>query len=188
MVLLTTVLAVFYRGLDGMQIATRASEERLSNLEEARVMMAQVTKDLRAAARFDNGSPTFDAADARAMTFYANLGTTSVPSKVRIYVDAEQPSDRGSDPGIGNQSQLHVYGNPQHPGGSQQRRVYGDHLQVPVLQRGNVHIRGSDRRASVGSGSCSGPVGRAHHRRSTAQRTLDPGGDADQSGATGQCL
>lgn len=87
--ILSLVLAVLYRGLDGMQLATQGSKERLINLEEARVMMATVTKDLRTAAKLDSGSSPFVLADEREMIFYANLGSTSGPSKVRIYVDAQ---------------------------------------------------------------------------------------------------
>lgn len=104
-IILSIVLAVLYKGLDGMQLATQGSEERLVNLEEARVMMATVTKDLRTAARLDSGTSPFVLAGAREMIFYANLGNTSGPSKVRIYVDAENrlieqvtPPDAGSAP------------------------------------------------------------------------------------------
>ena len=87
--ILSVVLAVLYRGLDNMQVATQGSEERLVNLEEARVMMATVTKDLRTGARLDSGTSPFILADAREMIFYAYLGNaTGGPSKVRFYVDS----------------------------------------------------------------------------------------------------
>lgn len=87
--ILSLVLAVLYRGLDGMQLATQRSKERLVNLEEARVMMSTVTKDLRTAARLDSETSPFVLADDREMIFYANLGSTDGPSKVRIFVDAD---------------------------------------------------------------------------------------------------
>ncbi len=87
--ILSIVLAVLYRGLDNMQIATQGSEERLTNLEEARVMMANVTKDLRTASRLDSGTSPFILANSREMIFYAYLGKTSGgPSRVRFYVDS----------------------------------------------------------------------------------------------------
>ncbi len=88
-VILAIILAVMYRGLDNIQTTAVGSEERLVNLEESRLMMATVTKDLRTAARLSVGSSPFDLANSREVTFYANIGSTNGPSKVHIYVDAE---------------------------------------------------------------------------------------------------
>jgi prepilin-type N-terminal cleavage/methylation domain-containing protein len=88
-VMLAIVLAVMYKGMDSISASAAGTEERLVNLEEARVMMATVTKDLRTAARPDPNSAPFELANSRELTFYANLGSTSGPSKVHIFVDAE---------------------------------------------------------------------------------------------------
>lgn len=88
-VMLSIVLAVLYRGLDALQTSAMGSEERLVNLEEGRVMMATITKDIRTAARLDPSGSPFEVADAREVVFYANIGSTNGPSKVHIYVDGE---------------------------------------------------------------------------------------------------
>lgn len=87
--LLSVVLTVLYQGLDSMQTSALGAQERLGNLDEARVMMATITKDIRTAARLTEGASPFDVADAREMTFYANIGSTLGPSKVRIYIDSQ---------------------------------------------------------------------------------------------------
>jgi type II secretory pathway pseudopilin PulG len=88
-VMLAIVLGVMYKGMDNISASTAGTEERLVNLEEARVMMATVTKDLRTAARPNPNAAPFELANARELIFYANLGSTSGPSKVHIYIDGE---------------------------------------------------------------------------------------------------
>lgn len=104
-VLLAIVMAVLYRGMDSLQRATVGNEERLVNLEEARVVMATITKDIRAGAALQPGTAPFVAAAARELTMYANIGSTAGPSKIRMYVDTENrlieevtPPDPGSGP------------------------------------------------------------------------------------------
>jgi type II secretory pathway pseudopilin PulG len=81
-VMLAIVLGVMYKGMDNISASTAGTEERL-------VMMATVTKDLRTAARPNPNAAPFELANARELIFYANLGSTSGPSKVHIYIDGE---------------------------------------------------------------------------------------------------
>ena len=81
--LLGLVLAMAMQGLISYQRATASADTRQQNLEEARNVMAVLTKDLRTA----NG---FTAATATDVTFTAllNIGATAPPNQVRLYVDA----------------------------------------------------------------------------------------------------
>ena len=80
--LLGLVLAMAMQGLISYQRATASADTRQQNLEEARNVMAVLTKDLRTA----NG---FTAATATDVTFTAllNIGATAPPNQVRLYVD-----------------------------------------------------------------------------------------------------
>lgn len=65
---------------------------RLENLEEARILMQVLTKDVRTAAKLDTATPPFLVADDKEVTFYANLNlSTSCPKLIHLYVD---PSSR----------------------------------------------------------------------------------------------
>ncbi|HEY3723177.1 MAG TPA: prepilin-type N-terminal cleavage/methylation domain-containing protein [Acidimicrobiia bacterium] len=94
--LLSLVMTMVYKGIDSATNAITGTEKRLANLDEARVLMAVTTKDLRTATRLQPGTSPFVLADSREVVFYANLnndgsGSTVVangPRKVRIYVDA----------------------------------------------------------------------------------------------------
>jgi prepilin-type N-terminal cleavage/methylation domain-containing protein len=80
--LLGLVLAMAMQGLVSFQRATAAADTRQQNLEEARAVMAVLTKDLRTATEFT-------AATATDVTFTAllNIGSTAPPNRVRLYVD-----------------------------------------------------------------------------------------------------
>ena len=82
--LLSLVLAVAFEGLTSYQDATAGSAARLRNLEEARVTMAVLTKDLRTAT-------SFGALAAADVTFLGHLNTTATgpPNQVRLYVDVQ---------------------------------------------------------------------------------------------------
>lgn len=96
MALLTLVLGMVYEGIDAATNAISGSGARLQNLDEARVLMAVTTKDMRTATRLQAGTSPFVLANKREVIFYANLnndgsGSTVVangPRLVRIYVDA----------------------------------------------------------------------------------------------------
>ena len=80
--LLGLVLAMAMQGLVSYQRATAAADTRQQNLEEARAVMAVLTKDLRTAT-------AFTAATATDVTFTAllNIGATAPPNQVRLYAD-----------------------------------------------------------------------------------------------------
>lgn len=82
--LLSLVLTVAFEGLTSYQGATAGNAARLRNLEEARVSMAVLTKDLRTASSFSS----LAAAD---VTFLGHLNTTATgpPNQVRLYVDGQ---------------------------------------------------------------------------------------------------
>ena len=81
--LLGLVLAMAMQGLVSYQRATASADTRQQNLEEARNVMAVLTKDLRTAT-------AFSAATATDVTFTAllNIGSTAPPNQVRLYADA----------------------------------------------------------------------------------------------------
>jgi len=80
--LLGLVLAMAMQGLVSYQRATAAADTRQQNLEEARNVMAVLTKDLRTATGFSTATATD-------VTFTAllNVGSTAPPNQVRLYVD-----------------------------------------------------------------------------------------------------
>ena len=87
--LLSIVLVVVFEGVDSTARVLSGTERRLTNLGEARTLMAVATKDLRTATRLQAGTSPFVLADQREVTFYANLNNpTSGPRKVHIYVDS----------------------------------------------------------------------------------------------------
>jgi prepilin-type N-terminal cleavage/methylation domain-containing protein len=94
--LLGVVLTMVYEGIDSATKAIGGTEKRLANLDEARVLMAVTTKDVRTATRLQAGTSPFVLANSREVIFYANLNNNGSsgsvvdngPRKVRIYVDA----------------------------------------------------------------------------------------------------
>lgn len=94
--ILGIVLTLVYQGINSAGQAIGGTEKRLANLDEARILMAVATKDVRTATRLQAGTAPFTLATARELIFYANLnndgGTASVvnngPRRVRIYVDS----------------------------------------------------------------------------------------------------
>jgi prepilin-type N-terminal cleavage/methylation domain-containing protein len=85
--ILAVVLAGTYQGLSNLQTTATGAGERLVNLDEARVLMSTITKDLRTAARLEPTASPFLYADGRKIVLYANINTTTGPNKVTIYVD-----------------------------------------------------------------------------------------------------
>ena len=88
--LLGVVLAIAFQGLHSYQRAAGASEARIRSLEEARTMMAVLTKDLRTATGFTSSLSASSA--PRDVTFTANLNTAAnaPENQVRLYVDAQE--------------------------------------------------------------------------------------------------
>jgi hypothetical protein len=89
--ILSIVLAAVIQGFISMQFAATGADLRLQNLDQARVLMDTVSKDLRTAAVLQAGTPPFTLAAGTHVTFYANLYTTTAPSRVDIYVDGTDP-------------------------------------------------------------------------------------------------
>jgi prepilin-type N-terminal cleavage/methylation domain-containing protein len=104
--LLGVVLGFATKGLISMQNAANASSLRLQNLDEARVLMDQVSLDVRTATRLSATTSPFDVSGVPApgfghaapyagnteVWFYANLTLTSgianpCPDVVHLYVD-----------------------------------------------------------------------------------------------------
>jgi prepilin-type N-terminal cleavage/methylation domain-containing protein len=94
--LLGVVLTMVYEGIDSAARAIAGTEKRLGNLDEARLLMAVSTKDVRTATRLQAGTSPFVLANSREVIFYANLNNDGSsgsvvdngPRKVRIYVDS----------------------------------------------------------------------------------------------------
>jgi type II secretory pathway pseudopilin PulG len=82
--LLGLVLAMALEAMDAYQGAAAGADARQENLEEARVAMAVLTKDLRTAT-------SFSALGAGDVTFLGllNTGATAPPNRVRLQVDAQ---------------------------------------------------------------------------------------------------
>ena len=100
--LMAIVLAAVFAATMSTTRATEGTGDRLQNLDEARVLMATTSKDVRTAVRLSAGTSPFATADKNEAVFYGNLDTTSAPKKVRIYIDAQHRLIEqvwGPDPG-----------------------------------------------------------------------------------------
>jgi hypothetical protein len=94
-ILLVLILGVSFSAMSSLTNAVAGTDRRVTNLNEARTLMAVTSKDLRTATRLQAGTAAFLTANANEVIFYANIGNssgaTSVvdagPRKVRIYVD-----------------------------------------------------------------------------------------------------
>ena len=97
-VMVTSILAVVMgfvmTGFVSMQSAATTADIKLQNLDEARVLMDNMSKDIRTATLLPNPGATspFTLADQSSMTFYANLMTTAAPNRVELYVDSTNPN------------------------------------------------------------------------------------------------
>lgn len=89
MLLISVVMGAVFAGMASASKATEGSGARLRNLDEARVLMATVSKDVRTAVRLSAGTSPFVLADKNEAIFYANIDTTGAPKKVRISVDSQ---------------------------------------------------------------------------------------------------
>ncbi len=89
LLLLAIVMTFVYSSIDSAERTVTGTRLRIGNLDEARTLMAVLTKDLRTATRLQAGEAPFTAADGRDVTFYANLDNANGgPRKIRIYVDS----------------------------------------------------------------------------------------------------
>ena len=88
LLILGIVMVFLFASVDSAERSVAATRLRITNLDEARTLMAVLTKDIRTATRLTAGTPPFAAATDRELTFYANLdNATGGPRKVRIYID-----------------------------------------------------------------------------------------------------
>jgi type II secretory pathway pseudopilin PulG len=92
--ILALVMSFVMRGFVSMQSAVAIDDIKLQNLDEARTLMDNMTKDIRTATLLPVPSATspFTLADQSAMQFYANLMTTQQPNRVDLYVDSTNPN------------------------------------------------------------------------------------------------
>lgn len=89
LLILAVVLAFLYTSIGSAEKVANGTRLRVANLDEARTLMAVLTKDIRTATRLQAGTAPFVAADTRDVTFYANLDdATGGPRKVHLYVDS----------------------------------------------------------------------------------------------------
>lgn len=108
--LLSVFLGFVYAGIDSMRNALEGVERRTTNLNEARILMASMTKDLRLATYLEAGDPAFELADDREVIFYANLNPTNGPKRIRLYVDSQsQLLSEVQEPDVGSVAPNYTY-------------------------------------------------------------------------------
>jgi prepilin-type N-terminal cleavage/methylation domain-containing protein len=84
---LAVVLTMLYGAFESLGGTVEGATDRIVNLDEARLLMDTMTKDLRTAVSLSATIPAFASADDRSVTFYGNLNSTE-PRKIEIFVDA----------------------------------------------------------------------------------------------------
>jgi hypothetical protein len=89
LLLLSLVMGAVMAGTFSADNAVSGAALRLENLDQARTLMASLTKDIRTAVHLSAGTSPFTVADANHATFYANLSTTSAPKKVDLSIDSQ---------------------------------------------------------------------------------------------------
>ena len=88
--ILTIVLGVVLTGFVSMQSASAGSNERILDLNEARLIMATTSKDLRTATQLNAATAAFTIAKTHEIEFYSALNTpTGDPVKVHLYIDGQ---------------------------------------------------------------------------------------------------
>ena len=142
--LLSIVLVMVFQGVNSMSKVITGTERRLSNLDEARTLMAVTTKDMRTATRLQAGTSPFVQATNTDVTFYANLNnTTGGPRKIRIYVDpTKQLIESVQSPDVGSVAPNYTYtGRGQAPLRRPLRQQLGRDPDLHVLrQRGHDQL------------------------------------------------
>ncbi|HEX4492531.1 MAG TPA: hypothetical protein VH914_15090 [Acidimicrobiia bacterium] len=89
LLLLGVVMGTVMTGTFSANNAVMGASLRLENLDQARTLMASLTKDVRTAVHLSAGTSPFIVADANHATFYANLSTTGAPKKVDLAIDSQ---------------------------------------------------------------------------------------------------
>jgi hypothetical protein len=102
MLILGLIMAALLASFSTASRASVTSDYRIQNLEEGRLLMENITKDLRTAAPPSQGlSPFFPHpvqagkvhATDREVSFYAELGTTGAPKRVRLWLDTTNANE-----------------------------------------------------------------------------------------------
>lgn len=89
LLILGIVMTFLFTNIESAERVVVATKLRVTNLDEARTLMAVLTKDIRTATRLTAGTSPFVSGNSRDIVFYANLDNpTSGPRKVHIYIDA----------------------------------------------------------------------------------------------------
>jgi type II secretory pathway pseudopilin PulG len=87
--LIGIVMSAVMVGTFSAQNAILGSDTRLQNLDQARTLMASLTKDVRTAVRLSAGTSPFTLADGNHAVFFANLSTSAAPKKVDLSIDSQ---------------------------------------------------------------------------------------------------
>ena len=92
--ILSIVMTFVTAGFVSMQSAATTDDIKLQNLDEARTLMDNMSKDIRTATLLPVPTATspFTIADVNKMQFYANLMTTAAPNRIDLYVDYTNPN------------------------------------------------------------------------------------------------
>lgn len=83
------VMAGLFGGLTGIIRATNTIDVRTENVDQARLAIASLSRDLRTAAPGPAGEAAFLVADDRNARFHAQLGEGGTPVLVELAVDAQ---------------------------------------------------------------------------------------------------
>ena len=81
------VMTTLFAAIGSTTSVLGGTEQRFTNMGEARTLMGVMTKDIRTATRLSAGTSPFVIADKREITFYANLNNANAaPKKAHMYV------------------------------------------------------------------------------------------------------
>jgi prepilin-type N-terminal cleavage/methylation domain-containing protein len=88
--ILGVVMLFALQSVASFETAATGGIVRLENLDEARLLMQVLSKDVRTTTRLDTTTSPFVLADDNEVTFYANLNlSTSCPKLVHLYIDSQ---------------------------------------------------------------------------------------------------
>jgi len=90
--ILGIVVTFVMTGFSAMQSSEATDDIKLQNLDEARLLMDTVSKDIRTATYLQAGTAAFTVADVTHIQFYANLYTTTQPNLVDIAINTSNPN------------------------------------------------------------------------------------------------
>jgi type II secretory pathway pseudopilin PulG len=128
--LIGIILAIVYGALISSMNAVSGTDQRLTNLGEARLVMAAASKDLRTATRLNASGSAFITANANEVVLYGNLNPTAGPKKIRIYVDSQtQLVEEITEPDATSVAPDYTYNN-----NTPRRRFVGRYVANPTNQ------------------------------------------------------